>query len=70
VTPEELRRVALDALGDHADARAREALAHGALAIVPGALRWEASSGAIEAHRVILALDGEGLGALRASPGA
>lgn len=64
----ELRRLALDALGEHADERAREALAHAVVNVVSGAARWEGSSGPVEAHRVTIGLDARRLGALRVVP--
>jgi hypothetical protein len=66
-SPEELRRAAIEALGEYADPRARDALQQGQLTIAPGVAGWEGSEGRVEAHRVILALDAEQLGRLRAS---
>ena len=68
-TPEELRRAAIEGLDAHADVRVRDALAHGTLALTPGVTRWESSHGPVEGHHVILAVDAERLGALRAAPG-
>jgi hypothetical protein len=65
---DELRRAALGALGAHADERAHDALVHGSLTIATAAARWEASAGAVEAHRVTLALDAGRLGGLRGAP--
>jgi hypothetical protein len=67
-TGEELRRVALDRLGVHADERTRETLAHASLAIVPAVARWDSSAGPVEAHRVTLGVDAGTLGMLRAAP--
>jgi hypothetical protein len=66
---EDLRRAALSALGQHADERARDAVAHAAITVVDGAKRWVGSGGPVEAHRVFVALDARRLGALRAAPG-
>ncbi|HEX8793253.1 MAG TPA: hypothetical protein VF765_20055 [Polyangiaceae bacterium] len=68
-TPEELRRATIEGLDAHADVRVRDALAHGTLSMTPGVTRWESSHGPVEGHHVILALDAERLGALRAAPG-
>jgi hypothetical protein len=68
-TPEELRRAAIEGLDAHADARVRDALAHGTLALTPGVARWESSHGTVEGHHVVVAVDAERLGALRAAPG-
>jgi hypothetical protein len=65
---EELRRAALDALGEHADERAREALRHASIGIVDAASEWSGSGGMVQAHRVTLALDARTLGGLRAAP--
>jgi hypothetical protein len=65
---EELRDAALRGLGEHADGRARDALARGELAIAPGVVRWDASAGPVDAHDVVLAVDAATLGALRAVP--
>jgi hypothetical protein len=65
---EELRRAAQEALGAHADERAIDALRHCAVSVTPGAARWNASAGPIEAHVVTLALDARRLGRLRAVP--
>jgi hypothetical protein len=65
---EELRRAALDALGEHADERAREALRHASIGVVDAAAEWSGSGGTVQAHRVTLAIDARTLGALRAVP--
>jgi hypothetical protein len=65
---EALRRAALEALGEHADERARDALAHATIAVVPAVARWSGSSGAVEGHRVELGVDARTLGTLRAVP--
>jgi len=67
-TPEKLRRAALDALGDHADARARDALVRGALSLEPSVAAWESSGGRMTAHRVHLLVGPASLGAARAAP--
>jgi hypothetical protein len=64
----ELRRRALDVLGDHADERAREALAHAAVTVAETTAHWEGSAGPVEARRVTLALDARRLGELRGAP--
>jgi hypothetical protein len=64
---EELRRAALAALGEHADERAREALAHASITVV-GAAGWDGSAGPVEAHRVTLGMDARTLGGLRSAP--
>jgi hypothetical protein len=66
---EDLRRAALDALGQHADERARDAVVHAGITLVDGAKRWVGSGGPVVAHRVFVALDARRLGALRAAPG-
>jgi hypothetical protein len=66
-TGEELRRAALDALGGHADERARDALVHASVTIV-GAEGWDGSAGRVQAHRVTLGVDARTLGGLRAAP--
>lgn len=68
-TPEELRRATIEGLDAQADVRIRDALAHGTLSMTPGVNRWESSHGPVEGHHVILAVDAERLGALRAAPG-
>jgi len=64
---EELRRATLAALGDHADERARDALAHASITVV-GADGWDGSAGPVEAHGVTLGFDAKTLGGLRAVP--
>jgi hypothetical protein len=64
---EALRRAALAALGEHADERARDALAHASLTVIEAA-GWDGSAGPVEAHRVTLGLDARTLGGLRAAP--
>lgn len=65
---EELRREALEALGEHADERAREVLSHATVAVDEGVARWDSSAGVVLAHRVTLGLDARTLGGLRALP--
>jgi hypothetical protein len=64
----ELRRLAVDALGEHADERARDALAHATVTIAETTARWEGSAGPVEARHVTLALDARRLGELRGTP--
>jgi len=64
----ELQRVALGALGEHTDERARDALAHATLTLRPATAGWEGSAGHVEAHRVTIGLDARRLGTLRAAP--
>jgi hypothetical protein len=68
MSAEELRRAALEALGEHADERARDALAHASVSIVAGAAAWHGSAGAVQGHRVSLGVDARTLGVLRAAP--
>jgi hypothetical protein len=63
----ELRIAVLEALGPHADERARDAVQSGTVSIAPSVARWESSAGPIEGHRVVLAVDAGRLGKLRAS---
>jgi hypothetical protein len=65
---EDLRRRALEALGEHADERAREALAHADVAVAVGVTSWDGSAGRMEAHGVTLGVDARTLGALRGVP--
>lgn len=67
-TGEELRHAALEALGQHADERAREALAHADIAVAMGVAGWDGSAGRVQGHGVTLGLDARTLGALRAAP--
>lgn len=64
---EELRRAALATLGEHADERARDALAHASVAVAE-AVGWHGSAGRVDAHRVTLGLDARTLGGLRVAP--
>jgi len=64
---EELRRAALAALGEHADERARDALAHASIVVVEAA-GWDGSAGPVHTHRVTLGLAAHTLGGLRAAP--
>ena len=57
-TGDTLRRAALAALGPLGDARARDALLHGALILRPGVARWQGSQGPVEGLGVTLRLDG------------
>jgi hypothetical protein len=68
-TADTLRAAALQALGAQADERAVDVLAHGEFVLLPAEVRWEASAGTVEAHRVTLGLDARRLGLLRAAPG-
>ena len=65
---EELRAVALEILGAHADERAVDALRRGRLVLTHGAARWVGSTGPVQGHRVTLGLDAQSLGQLRAAP--
>jgi hypothetical protein len=70
VSPEELRRAALDALGEHADERARDVLRRASIAI-DSAFRWASALGWDKRRngvRVTLAVDAATLGMLRAAP--
>jgi hypothetical protein len=64
----ELRRLALDVLGEHADERARDALAHAAVTVAETTAHWQGSAGPVEALRVTLAVDARRLGELRGAP--
>jgi hypothetical protein len=66
MSPEELRRAAMEALGQHADERARDALAHAAVAMAtaPQSTKWPIYVG----YRVTLAVDAATLGVLRGAP--
>jgi hypothetical protein len=64
----ELRRLAVDALGEHADERARDALARATVTIAETTTQWEGSAGPVEARHVTLALDARRLGELRGAP--
>jgi hypothetical protein len=64
---EELRSAALATLGEHADERARDALAHASVTMTEAA-GWGGSAGPVEAHRVTLGLDARTLGGFRAAP--
>jgi hypothetical protein len=68
VTPEQLRRSALEALGPHADERARDVLRRATIVIAHSVRRWVASGGDVEAHRITLAVDAGTLGRVRAVP--
>ncbi len=67
-SPEALRHGALDALGPHADERARAALQAAHLRVEPGVAAWESSAGPVSGHRVTLAVDATTLGLLRSVP--
>jgi hypothetical protein len=67
-TSESLRRAARDALGPHGSELARDALLHGAIEVTPGVIRWEASAGRVEGHRITLRLDDVRLAQLRRDP--
>ena len=56
-TAKSLQLAALDALGDCADPRARRILAHCELRFEADAAGWQASTGPMRGHRVILLLD-------------
>ncbi|HEX3344717.1 MAG TPA: hypothetical protein VHS09_09105 [Polyangiaceae bacterium] len=64
---EALRRAALAALGEHADERARDALAHASVTVLHAG-GWDGSAGPVEAHGVTLGLDARTLGGLRSAP--
>jgi hypothetical protein len=66
--PEWLRAQALDALGPYGDERVREALVDAELTVEPDARVWEASTGTMRAHRVVLHLDEALLATVRATP--
>ncbi len=66
--PATLRADALDALGPHADPRARDVLRTAELAVVEGEARWVSSAGPVQGYGVTLGLDASTLGALRAAP--
>jgi hypothetical protein len=68
VTPEALRRGALDALGPHADERALDVMRRATILLERSVRRWIASAGDVEAHRVTLAVDAGTLGLVRAAP--
>ncbi len=63
-----LRHAALEALGPHADLRARDVLSAATLSVVEGVVRWESSSGTVRGHRVVIALDARRLGLVRGTP--
>lgn len=66
-TPDDaLRRSALSWVGP--DARARDALAHGVLFVLPAALEWEGSGGSMRAHVVALGLGAQLLGRACSAP--
>lgn len=69
VDPNALRADALDALGPHADRRARSALERCSLAVESEA-GWTSSSGAMDGQRVILRADARTVGELGGSPSA
>jgi hypothetical protein len=69
-TGDSLRRAALEALGPHGGALARDALVHGAIDVTPGVARWEASTGPVEGHRITLVLDAGLVGQVREEPAA
>ncbi len=64
----ELRRLALDALGEHADERARDAHVHARVTVAEATTHWEGSAGPVEARHVTIALDARRLGELRGAP--
>src|SRR5579883_1696847 len=65
MSPEELRRGALEALGEHADERARDALRRADVTVSD---RTVVPSGGHAGRRVTLAVDAATLGGLRAAP--
>ena len=65
---EALRRLALERLGPHAPALAREALERGSLEVEPGVLQWQGSLGTVNAHKVKLSLEVELLARVRPVP--
>ena len=66
--PGEIRVAALEALGPHADPRAREALLHAEILVSPAEMVWESSAGRVEGHGATLRVDAVTLGRLRAAP--
>jgi hypothetical protein len=64
MSPEELRRGALEALGEHADERARDALSRATIAVSEGLAGPVGFAG----RRVTLGVDAATLGSLRAAP--
>jgi hypothetical protein len=54
---ERLRIIALERLGAHAPALAREALETATMSMVEAVLTWQGSFGHVRAHRVVLAVD-------------
>jgi hypothetical protein len=68
LSPEELRRAAMDTLGPYADERAREALLSAVIRVDEAVTSWESSEGHVQGHRVTLAVDATTLARLRSSP--
>jgi hypothetical protein len=67
-TAEELRRSALDLLGDQGDPRAIDLLSQSDLSVAWAAARWDSSHGPVDGHAVTLVVDAFRLGQLRANP--
>ena len=68
LSPEELRRAALDALGSYADERARQALLSAVIRVDEAMTSWESSGGPVQGHHVTLAVDATTLARLRTTP--
>jgi hypothetical protein len=68
LSPEQLRRGALDALGPYADERARSALQEAVIRVDHAVTSWQSSHGPVEGHRVVLAVHAATLARLRSTP--
>jgi len=68
LSPEPLRRAALDALGPYADERTRSALQEAVIRIDHAVTSWQSSHGPVEGHRVVLAVQAVTLARLRSTP--
>ena len=68
LSPEELRRAALDTLGPYADERARQALLSAVIRVDEARTSWESSAGHVQGHHVTLAVDATTLARLRTTP--
>ena len=66
----DLRAIALDVLGPHGDPRARDVLRHAWVLLERDTAKWDATSGTMRAHRVLLHVDGYSLGVIDTHPGA
>ena len=58
----------LEALGEHADPRARELVRAAEITARPATATWEGSKGRVHAHRVALGVDAAQLGEVGATP--